>query len=456
MSQIVVERGEGSFADRFRPYKVMIDGQYRGTIRQNETWAFAVSPGTHTVSFRIDYYHSPAVRVAVVNRTRLVCRSSVAHALGLLAIFSPGEWITVREEDTEEVAEAPVADDTALVREPPAPRGFFRKRLAARRAKNNVTEPAYRLAGPKTDEATQARRMLELDLREAVAARSFDVQYEPQIDLRSQKIVGFEVLVRWRHPVRGLVPPSVFVPLAEQIGLMGAIGQTVLEQACAEAATWPEEIGLSINLSQRQLADAACPAIFAAALQHTGVRPSRLELEVDEAVVMEHDAAVAASFQALRQNGVRIAIDNFGHAFANHSYVPEAIFDKVKISRSLIRPRGETEDSGSVIRAAAGLSASLGMVCCAVGVETAEQLSTLVAEGCTQAQGRVFGPPLTAREIPAVLARRLPRRRRRPPHRAPCRSSRWWSRPTTPSSSPRRNSMRQALSSFMSIRPLPA
>jgi diguanylate cyclase (GGDEF)-like protein/PAS domain S-box-containing protein len=186
---------------------------------------------------------------------------------------------------------------------------------------------------------------------------------------------------------------------------MGAIGQFVLEQACMEAATWPEEIGLSINVTERQLADAAMPAIVTAALKTANLDSSRLELEVPEPVAMEHSAAVLASLVALRQTGVRIGIDGFGPAYAAHSYVPETTFDKIKISRSFIKNVAKDQGEASVVRAAIALCTSVGMTSCAVGVETKDQLATLVAEGCAQAQGRVFGPPLTARDIPAFLAR---------------------------------------------------
>jgi len=404
MAQIVIERGTGSLADRFRPYKVIIDGEYRGSIRQKETWAFAVPPGVHTVHLRIDLYCSPPIRLAVVNRTRLVCRSSVAHALGLLAIFSPSSWISVREEDEATTIEPPYPGDVPA-RVASQPRGGIFRRRAVRRVGTAAREPAYQIAGPKSDETTPARRLLELDLREAVANHSFELQYEPQMDLAAQRVVAFEVLVRWRHPVRGVVPPSTFIPLAEQLGLIGAISKTVLERACAEAATWPEDISLSVNMSGHQLTDGALPAIVADALDLAGLRRARLELEVAEAAVMDHSADAIASCRALRRTGARIAIDDFGVGYAALSYVPDTTFDKLKISRKVIRSLGDRDDRIQVVRAAIGLANSLGMVTCAVGVETQEQVATLVSEGCTQAQGRVFGPPLTAREVPGYIAR---------------------------------------------------
>jgi PAS domain S-box-containing protein/diguanylate cyclase (GGDEF)-like protein len=404
MSQIVIERGAGSLADRFRPYRVIINGEYRGTIRQKEKWAFAVPPGVHTVHLRIDLYCSPPIRVAVVNRTRLVCRSSVAHALGLLALFSPSSWITVREEDDGSDSELYYAGDVPVTA-PPRPRGGIFRRRVAKRAVSAAREPAYRLAGPTTDESTQARRLLELDLREAVATHALDVQYEPQIDLVTQRVVAFEALLRWRHPVRGVVPPSAFVPVAEDLGLIGAISKAMLEQACAEAATWPDDIRVSVNLSDRQFADGALPAIVAAALERAGLPSARLELEVAEGTVMEQSAQTIAACRALRQAGVRIAVDGFGVGYAALSYVPDTTFDKLKISRAVVRDLGDPEDRLRVVRAAAGLGASLGMTTCAVGVETQEQLAILLSEGCTQAQGRVFGPPLMAREVPGFIAR---------------------------------------------------
>jgi PAS domain S-box-containing protein len=401
MPQIVIEREEGSLADRFRPYKVIIDGHYRGTIRNKEKWAFAVPAGTHTVSFRIDYYCSPPLKVVVVNRTRLMCRSSVAHAFGLMALFAPSSWISVREEDEAAAVETQYPEDVpvpATVQKPPQPRRTWR----SRRQKAG-SEWSFRLSGPKTDPAAQASRLLEMDLREAVASRAFDVYYEPQINLLTNKVAAFEALLRWQHPVRGLVPAREFIKVAEALGLIEAIGQQVLEEACQEAAHWPEEIRLSVNVSEHQLIDSAWPAIVDAALKKAGLHPSRLELEVSASVALRGNSQAMAGLWALRESGVRIAIDVFGAEGLQLADKQSLVFDKAKIRRTLTK--ASDPESAATVTAILNLSVERNITSCAVGVETPEQLTRVISGHCQQAQGHLFGQALAARDIPGALAR---------------------------------------------------
>ncbi|HTZ71626.1 MAG TPA: EAL domain-containing protein [Acetobacteraceae bacterium] len=401
MPQIIIERAEGSLADRFRSYKVIIDGQYRGNIRQKEKWSFEVAAGSHTVSFRIDYYCSPALKVVVANRTRLLCKSSLAHALGMLAVFSPTSWITLHEEDEAAADEAPYPGDVnwqQLAKETasqPAPGAKSKK----------VLPGALRLSDHKMDEATRARRTLELDLREAVTAGALEIRYEPQVDLGTKRVVAFEALLRWRHPVLGKVPAADFVPMAENLGLIGAIGKQVLDAACHEAASWPEDVSVAVNVSPGQIKDGALGAIVAAALQSSGIAPHRLILEVAEFIGMKADGAQAAELQALRQIGVRIGINDFGVIPSSLRRNAEGAFDVVKISRLLVSGLSQSNDRLATVREVINFCAVRRVPCCAVGVESREDLTLLTDEQCAMAQGQFFGPALAAREIPGLLAR---------------------------------------------------
>ncbi len=249
---------------------------------------------------------------------------------------------------------------------------------------------------------------MELDLRDAVAAGALDVVYQPQVNLRTGQVTWLEALLRWRHPVRGDVPPDVFIPLAEEIGLIGAIGTYVLERACRDAATWPEAIGVAVNVSALQFNDGALPAVVASALRTTGLHPSRLELEITESALLASDVIALEVIQQLRDLGVRIAIDDFGAGYSSLSYLVKFPFDKVKIDRFFVSGSGQDMSRGAVVRAVIGLCASLGVTCTAEGVETHEQLAMLTHENCTEVQGYLLSRPVTATDIPGLLQRLEP------------------------------------------------
>ena len=261
----------------------------------------------------------------------------------------------------------------------------------------------FRLFEPEMDEWMQARLSLESDLREAVASMAFEMRYQPQCDTKTRRVVGFEALLRWKHRVRGAVDPGLFIPLAEEIGLIGRIGEWTLQQACFEASHWPSEIGIGVNLSPFQLKDPNLPHIVAAALQQTGLLPSRLQLEITETSLMADRAAAALILAGLRETGVSIAIDDFGTGYSSLSHLPNLPFDTIKIDRSFVVKLGEGEAHDAIMRAILGLSASLGASCTAEGVETEGQLAFLAREGCAKVQGYLLGYPLLASEIHALL-----------------------------------------------------
>jgi PAS domain S-box-containing protein len=407
--QIIVEREEGSFLDRLRAYRVIIDGVYRGNVRQKEKWSFAVTAGTHTVILRMDYYSSPPVKLAVANRTRLVCRSSLAHALGLLAVMTPGAWIAVHEDEEVPETDVPYPGDVDWLKMAQVA-GASAKRRTERLAPRDKRPGALRLSHSRMDPATKAKRSLELDLRDAVTSGALEVRYEPVVDLATRRVVSFEALLRWRHPVLGKVPAADFIPLAENLGLIGAIGQQVLEHACHEAATWPEDVSVAVNISAGQIKDGALAAVVASALHRSGLPANRLILDVAEGVVLRGPAAQLVELEALREIGVRVAVHDFGMAFSSLRNGAQVPADLIKINRLLVSGMTESPDRLATVRATINYCAMLGIPCCAVGVESQQDLSALVAEQCAQAQGHVFGPSLAAREVPGLLARMNPGR----------------------------------------------
>ncbi|WP_270935782.1 putative bifunctional diguanylate cyclase/phosphodiesterase [Falsiroseomonas oryzae] len=252
----------------------------------------------------------------------------------------------------------------------------------------------------------EERRRMEADLRAAIGLGQFELHYQPHVDLGTGALAGFEALLRWRHPQRGLVPPGEFVPLAEEIGLIVPIGEWVLRTACREAAGWPDaSLGVSVNVSAPQLARRDLAAQVRAALAASGLAPHRLELEVTETALL-HDASTAlATCEELRALGVRISLDDFGTGYSSLTQLRSFPLDRVKIDRSFVSDVATRAESAAIVRAVAGLGASLGLRTTAEGVETAAQLDQLVANGCTDAQGFLFSRPVPAAEVLALIAR---------------------------------------------------
>jgi diguanylate cyclase (GGDEF)-like protein len=261
----------------------------------------------------------------------------------------------------------------------------------------------YRFFEPGMDARMQARRVLELDLRKALARDEFDVFYQPLIRLQGQQIIGFEALLRWRHPERGLVLPEQFVPLAEDIGLIVPIGAWVLRQACREAANWPSSIKVAVNLSPVQFKNGAVVCDVKSALEASGLDPHRLELEITEAILLQNTETTISTLNELRQLGVRIAMDDFGTGYSSLGYLRKFPFDRIKIDRSFIGDLGKKHDSVAIVRAVTGLASTLGIPTTAEGVETIEQYRQIEEEGCTEVQGYLFSEPKAADELGPLL-----------------------------------------------------
>ena len=262
----------------------------------------------------------------------------------------------------------------------------------------------FRFFEPEMDARVQARRALELDLRKALVAGEFEMFYQPLVNLSDNAVTGFEALLRWRHPVRGMVSPADFIPLAEEIGLIVPLGEWVLRQACAEAATWPDHVKVAVNLSPVQFKSRNLLPAVMMALASSGLPATRLELEITESVLLSESEANLATLHQLRALGVRISMDDFGTGYSSLSYLRTFPFDKIKIDQSFVRELSASGDCMAIVRAVAGLGSSLGIPTTAEGVETDEQLEWLRGEGCTEVQGYLFSPPRPAHEIARLLA----------------------------------------------------
>ncbi|OPZ00966.1 deubiquitinase [Bradyrhizobium sacchari] len=265
----------------------------------------------------------------------------------------------------------------------------------------------WRFFEPAMDASLQSRRALELDLREAMDKDEFDLFYQPIYDLQMDRISGFEALLRWPHPKRGLVPPDQFIPIAEDIGLITLLGEWVLNRACEQAASWPSELKIAVNVSATQIRDPRFAEVIANALDASKLDPQRLELEITESVLLGNSAETIATLHKLKAHGLRIALDDFGTGYSSLSYLRSFPFDKLKIDQSFVRDAIATKGSKLIVRAITGLGKSLGITTTAEGVETIEQLNQIQAEGCNEAQGFLFSRPVPATEIaPTILSLR--------------------------------------------------
>ena len=262
----------------------------------------------------------------------------------------------------------------------------------------------HRFFDPAMGQRAIERRELEADMRLALAAGGFELHYQPQVDLKSDRIVGCEALLRWRHPERGMISPADFVPVAEETGLIEEIGQWVLRTACAEAAAWPADIRIAVNVSPIQFRSGTLALKVASILAETGLDPRRLELEITEAVLIADDDAAFATLHQLRELGVHIALDDFGTGYSSLQYLQRFPFDKIKIDRSFVKEVTRNSSSASIIRAVVSIAADRTMITTAEGVETAQQRETVQTLGCTQMQGFLFSAARPAQEMRTLLA----------------------------------------------------
>ena len=262
----------------------------------------------------------------------------------------------------------------------------------------------YRFFEPQMDARMQERRALELDLRKALVNDEFTLNYQPIVNIKTGKITSCEALIRWLQPERGSVPPLHFIPIAEETGLIVPIGEWVLQRACLDAVTWPDEIALAVNISPAQFRSDGFVQIVKSVLKKSGLSARRLELEITELVLMQESETSLAMLHELKDLGVHIAMDDFGTGYSSLGYLRSFPFDRIKIDQSFIADLSESKESLAILRAVVGLGSSLNIATTAEGVEVAHQLELLRSEGCTEAQGYFFSPPRPAAEVKELLA----------------------------------------------------
>ncbi|MEY9803412.1 diguanylate cyclase (GGDEF)-like protein [Bradyrhizobium elkanii] len=262
---------------------------------------------------------------------------------------------------------------------------------------------------PDMDIHVERRINIERELRSAIAADIIEPHYQPVVSLESNRIVGFEALARWENRTLGHVPPDVFIPIAEETGLIDALGDQVFRRACLDATAWPKTFSLAFNISPVQLRDSALGGRIISILEQTGFSPCRLEIEITESAFVERNGAAKTVIDELRRAGVRIALDDFGTGYATLSQLLSFRLDKIKIDRSFVSHLDESTDSRVIVRAILGLAKGFGLTTTAEGVEDEGQLVYLVANGCTEGQGYLFSGPVQAAGIPALLDRQARR-----------------------------------------------
>jgi predicted signal transduction protein with EAL and GGDEF domain/DNA-binding CsgD family transcriptional regulator len=263
----------------------------------------------------------------------------------------------------------------------------------------NTGRGTYCFYGPEMNARIQARGKLEQDLQSAVANGEFELFYQPIVNLDDDKITSFEALLRWNHPERGLVSPAEFVSVAEDMGLIIPLGEWVLRTACSEAATWPDDIRVSVNVSSVQLTNINLVNVVVGALASGGIEPNRLELEITESVLIQNTAANLATLKSLHDLGVRFAMDDFGTGYSSLNYLLSFPFHKIKIDKCFIAALSDKHESHAIVRAITDLARSLKLRVTAEGVETEQQLQQVRLLGCTEMQGYLLSPPQPAAEI---------------------------------------------------------
>jgi EAL domain-containing protein (putative c-di-GMP-specific phosphodiesterase class I) len=255
------------------------------------------------------------------------------------------------------------------------------------------------------DKRLQARHALEVDLRKAIAHGEFEVYYQPILYLQTGKVSGFEALVRWNHPERGMISPADFIPLAEETGLILPLGEWVLRTACMQAAKWPQPVGVAVNLSAMQFKGRNIVQLTLNALAASGLAARRLDLEITESVLLQDETHTLTILHQLRDLGVQISMDDFGTGYSSLAYLRNFPFDKIKIDRSFVRDMLVRKDCQAIIRAVVGLARSLGITTIIEGIETKEQLETARLEGCDEGQGYLFSKPMPEPQVAEFLAK---------------------------------------------------
>ncbi len=333
---------------------------------------------------------------------RAIAQPSAAQALTKRLLAAVAEPLMIGDDRLTLTASAGIA-----VSESPADTAQSLLRsadVALHRAKSELRGTA-RFFDAEMDLQVQSRRKLETDLRQALAAREFELVYQPLLHAGDGSIEGFEALMRWHRSGHGMTSPAVFIPLAEELGLIAAIGEWAIVQACQEAARWPGTLKVAVNLSPAQFSSPTLLATVRDALDRTGLAPQRLELEITESVLLQDGSDVLETLLCLRGMGVRTSMDDFGTGYSSLSYLWKFPFDKIKIDQSFTRGMSDHSDCLAIIRAVIGLGRTMNIMINAEGVETQAQWDMLRAEGCNQVQGYLFDRPRPASDVLPMLAR---------------------------------------------------
>jgi diguanylate cyclase (GGDEF)-like protein len=251
----------------------------------------------------------------------------------------------------------------------------------------------------RMDSDIRERRMLELEIADAIEQDEFVLHYQPLVSASTLTVIGFEALIRWNHPIRGLLSPGEFIPLAERSALIGQIGEWTLHEACRELARLPHHLKIAVNLSTKHFELADMISVVRSALDATGIDPSRLELEITESLLMSNAEEMAATLHGLKTLGVRIAMDDFGTGYSSLSYLMKFPFDRIKIDRSFVTALAQEKAAQEILKTIVGLASTLHMSVTAEGVETEEQSEFLCATGCDTLQGYYFAKPLPVQEL---------------------------------------------------------
>jgi diguanylate cyclase (GGDEF)-like protein len=264
----------------------------------------------------------------------------------------------------------------------------------------------HRFYVPDMHADAEDRRQLEHDLRQALVSGGLHMQYQPVVCATTERIAGFEALLRWDHPERGAISPAQFVPIAEDAGLISAIGEWVLRTACNDAARWPGDTRIAVNVSPIQFANPALPSIVMSAISNAGIAPGRLELEITESVFLNDDNDTDAMFQRLKGIGVRLALDDFGTGYSSLGYLKTAPFDKIKIDQSFVRGAAiKGSRNAAIMKSIVSLAEALDMETTAEGAETCDELDLIRALGCSHIQGFIYGRPMSAEAVDARFVR---------------------------------------------------
>jgi diguanylate cyclase (GGDEF)-like protein len=360
-----------------------VASRIRGALQEHD--CVARFGGDEFVVLQADLRLSPEVAASALAQ-KLVSRIGAPYVIdGQRVLIGASAGVAIAPSDGDTADELMRNSDLALYRSKAEGKG------------------RYSFFKPEMDTQMKSRRHLEIDLRDAIDNGQLRVHFQPLLETSTGRVTACEALVRWNHPTRGQVSPGEFIPIAEETGLIMALGEFVLRVACKEAASWSRDIAVGVNLSAAQFRRGDLAALVESVLEETGLPPARLDLEITESILIEDKEAVLTTLGRLRKLGVSISLDDFGTGYSSLAYLSSFPFDKIKIDRTFVQDVASRPDSAAIIRAITGLAATLGMCTTAEGVESVEELDWLRAHGCGEVQGYLFSAAVPAEEFRALV-----------------------------------------------------